>query len=303
MLACREREAMVIDLPPTCDSAVSPCFHGCLAFLHRHFPPQSPPSHPLNLSLESIAALAWDCSTIPKTTSPSWCAFQVSSFPVRGMYGCGKDCLIVIPFRLPQISCSTLSLKCFFSNSGNCPNVVIGPLLQFPYLLIAGPVPLTFLIFPLVPSSYLVLCGPIYSFCCAGTTLCSQLVFCMYFCVWRCVPDVSMERDALHVHLFLRHLRCSLLLLLSCFVQLFVTRWTATHQASLSFTISWSLLKLNAHWVSDAIQPPHPLSSPSPPAFNLSQGLILWIGCLHQVAKVLDLKHQSFQWVFRFDFL
>ena len=50
---------------PTRDSAVSPCFHGCLAFLHRHFPPQSPPSHPLDLSLSSQQQpLPWDCSTI-----------------------------------------------------------------------------------------------------------------------------------------------------------------------------------------------------------------------------------------------
>ena len=43
--------------------------------------------------------------------------------PCRGMYGCGKDCLLLIPFRLPQISCFTLSLKCFSSDSDNCPNV------------------------------------------------------------------------------------------------------------------------------------------------------------------------------------
>ena len=48
VLACGEREAMVMAPPPTPDSAVSPFFHGCLAFLYRHFPPQSPPSHPSN---------------------------------------------------------------------------------------------------------------------------------------------------------------------------------------------------------------------------------------------------------------
>ena len=47
-------------------------------------------------------------------------------------------------------------------------------------------------------------------------------------------------------------------------IQLFATPWTAARQASLSFTISWSLLKLIS------VQPPHPLSSPSP-AFNPSQ--------------------------------
>ena len=58
------------------------------------------------------------------------------------------------------------------------------------------------------------------------------------------------------------------------------------------------------HWVGDAIQPSHPLSSPSP-AFNLSQqqGLFQWVSSSHQVAKVLEfqLQHQAFQWIFRTD--
>ena len=61
------------------------------------------------------------------------------------------------------------------------------------------------------------------------------------------------------------------------------------------------------HWVSDAIRPSHPLPCPSPPAFNLSQqqGLFKWVSSSHQVAKVLafQLQHQSFQWIFRTDFL
>ena len=61
------------------------------------------------------------------------------------------------------------------------------------------------------------------------------------------------------------------------------------------------------HWVSDAIQPSHPLSSPSPFAFSLSQhqGLFKWVSTSHEVAKVLDLQlhHQSFQWTPRTDFL
>ena len=54
----------------------------------------------------------------------------------------------------------------------------------------------------------------------------------------------------------------------------------------------------HVHWVDDAIQPSHPLSSPSSPAFNLSQhqGLFKWVSSPHQVAKVLEfqLQHQSF---------
>ena len=65
--------------------------------------------------------------------------------------------------------------------------------------------------------------------------------------------------------------------------------------------------QIHVHWVNDAIQPSHPLLPPSPPALNLSQhhGLFQWVGSLHQVAKVLELQlqHQSFQWIFRADFL
>ena len=54
----------------------------------------------------------------------------------------------------------------------------------------------------------------------------------------------------------------------------------------------------HVHWVSDAIQPSHPLSSPSPPAPNPSQhqGLFQWVNFSHEVAKVLEfqLQHQSF---------
>ena len=63
----------------------------------------------------------------------------------------------------------------------------------------------------------------------------------------------------------------------------------------------------HVHWVSDGIQPSHPLLSPSPPALTLSQhqGLFKWVSSSHQVAKVLEfqLQHESFQWIFRTDFL
>ena len=59
--------------------------------------------------------------------------------------------------------------------------------------------------------------------------------------------------------------------------------------------------------VGDAIQPSHPLSSPSPPALNLSkhQGLFQWVSSSHHVVKLLELQlqHQTFQWIFRTDFL
>ena len=66
-------------------------------------------------------------------------------------------------------------------------------------------------------------------------------------------------------------------------------------------------IQTHVHWVGDAIEPSHPLSSPSHPTFNLSQhqGLFKWVSSLHQVAKVLELKlqHLSFQWTLRIDLL
>ena len=55
------------------------------------------------------------------------------------------------------------------------------------------------------------------------------------------------------------------------------------------------LAQTHVHWVDDAIQPSHPLSSPSPSALNLSQhqGLFQWVSSSHQVAKVLEFQHQS----------
>ena len=73
------------------------------------------------------------------------------------------------------------------------------------------------------------------------------------------------------------------------------------HHQLLEFT------QVHVHWVGDSIQPIHPLSSLSPPIFNLSyhQGLFKWASSLHKVAIVLEfqLQHQSFQWIFRTDFL
>ena len=81
--------------------------------------------------------------------------------------------------------------------------------------------------------------------------------------------------------------------------------WTATHQASHCHLPEFT--QTHVRWVGNAIQPSHPLSSPSPPAFNLShhQSLFQWVSSAHQVAKVLEfqLQHQSFQWIPRTDFL
>ena len=73
------------------------------------------------------------------------------------------------------------------------------------------------------------------------------------------------------------------------------------HHQLLEFT------QTHVHWVGDAIQSSHPLSSPSPPALSISQhkGLFKRVSSSHQVAKVLEfqLQHQSFQWAPRTDLL
>ena len=87
-------------------------------------------------------------------------------------------------------------------------------------------------------------------------------------------------------------------------VRLFATPWTAARQASLSITNSRSLLRFMSI---ESVMPSNHLilSSPSPPTFNLSQsqGLFQLISSSHEMAKVLELQHQSFQWIFRTDFL
>ena len=68
-----------------------------------------------------------------------------------------------------------------------------------------------------------------------------------------------------------------------------------------------NLAQTHVYRVSDAIHPSHSLTFPSPPACNLSQhqGLFQWVSSSNQMAKVLELQlqHQSFQWIFRVDFL
>ena len=77
----------------------------------------------------------------------------------------------------------------------------------------------------------------------------------------------------------------------SCSVvsQLFATPWTP------GFPVHHQLPELaltHVHWVGDAIQPSHPLLSPSPPAFCFSQhqGLFQWVSSSHQVAKRLEFQ-------------
>ena len=112
--------------------------------------------------------------------------------------------------------------------------------------------------------------------------------------------DVHVKTYSVKHFKYVHFIVCQLYLyivvqLLSC-VGLFMTPWTAARQASLSFTVSQSLLKLRSIESMMPSQLSHPLSSPSPPAFSLSlhQG---FFSSLHQVDKILELQlqHQSFQ--------
>ena len=89
------------------------------------------------------------------------------------------------------------------------------------------------------------------------------------------------------------------------YVQLLTIPWNAIYQASLCF-ILYQCAQTCVHWVSDAIQPCHPLLPSSPPALNLFQHQHLFhlVGSSPQVVKVLELQlqPQSFQWTFRVDF-
>ena len=60
--------------------------------------------------------------------------------------------------------------------------------------------------------------------------------------------------------------------------------------------------QVHVHCIGDAVQPSHPLM-PSSSALDLSQhqGLFQWVICSNQMTKILELQHQSFQWIFRAD--
>ena len=97
---------------------------------------------------------------------------------------------------------------------------------------------------------------------------------------------------------------------LSSVAQLYPTLWDPMNRSTPGLPLHHQLpefTQTHVHWVGDAIQPSPPLSSPSPPALNLSQhqGLFQRVNSSRQVAKVLEfqLQHQSFQWTPRTDLL
>ena len=124
-----------------------------------------------------------------------------------------------------------------------------------------------------------------------------------FFFSWHEFSEVFIPDDAREGEMLGSQVSVSVSVQLLSHVQLFATPWTAARQASLSITNSRSLPKVMS--IESAIQPSHPLSFPSPPAFNLSQhqGLFKWVSSSHEVAKILEfqLQHLSFQWTPRTD--
>ena len=89
-----------------------------------------------------------------------------------------------------------------------------------------------------------------------------------------------------------------------------LTLWDPMNRSTPGLPVHHQLLQFtqtHVHWVSDTIQPSNPLSSPSPPALNVSQhqSLFQWVNSSHEVAKVLEfqLQHHSFQRTPRADLL
>ena len=148
------------------------------------------------------------------------------------------------------------------------------------------------------------LCPPLFTtlfFYCLNLKICKMHILLMRLCVVYLPPVEASWRQGFCLF-------CLLLQVQSLSrVRLFVIPWDCSmpglpvHHQLPEFT------QTHVHQVGDAIQPSHPLLSPSPPAFNLSlhHGLFRWVSSLHQVAKVLEfqLQHQSFQWIFRTDLL
>ena len=97
------------------------------------------------------------------------------------------------------------------------------------------------------------------------------------------------------------HIHCSVVK--SCLTLCKPMKWCTPGFPVLHYLLEFA--QTHVHWVRDAIQPSHPLLPPSPLALNLSQhqGLFQRVSSSYQVAKVLEVQHQSFHWKFRVDFL
>ena len=185
MLACRGRgERLCRWLHPLrvtqqCRLASVAAWLSSTGISHHHLLPHIPPIRLSTVNGSPRPGTAPQCLNF-SSQAPG---LQETRAPARLMCGCCKDYPLLIPFRLPRISCFTLSLKCSSSDSDNCPAVGIRPLLHFPHPLRVGPILLIPLFFPLVPCPTEFCVVPCILFRCSGPPVHSQLEFCMQFCV------------------------------------------------------------------------------------------------------------------------
>ena len=152
--------------PSTRDSVVMSCFQGCLAFLHRHLPPQFPPSYPLDTFLHSQQQpLPWDCSTIPTLQ-------LLAAAPSRGPASLSGVCMAVartVWFSF-HLGCHRSAVSLSALNVSPLTQTIALP--QFPHLPRAGPALLIFWVSPLVPFVWF------YTFFSTGQVLLSSLSWC-----------------------------------------------------------------------------------------------------------------------------
>ena len=201
MLACRGRGERLwrwlhpLRVTQQCRLASVAAWLSSTGISHHHLLPHIPPIRLSTVNGSPRPGTAPQCLNF-SSQAPG---LQETRAPARLMCGCCKDYPLLIPFRLPRISCFTLSLKCSSSDSDNCPAVGIRPLPQFPDSPWAGPVLPTLPLPPPGPSPHRVLCGSVCILSrCSGPPGGSQLVLCMHVGVGSCIPDASVERDVLH---------------------------------------------------------------------------------------------------------
>ena len=192
---------MEMALSPVCDSAVSPWLHVCLAFLHKHFP------------LHLLPQVLLSCLPAVNSKPCPGIAFQSLCSSSQLLHFLGDVCpcpeyiwlqqglFVWLSFHLDcHRSAASLSnsLKCFTSSHTVVLMWGIWPLLQFLYPPEVNPVLLSFFLPSfLCPIEFCIVLYILFWW--SGTPVHSQLVSCKIFCVWRCIPDVSMERDVLHI--------------------------------------------------------------------------------------------------------
>ena len=152
-----------------------------------------------------------------------------------------------------------------------------------------------------------------------GFHKCMLVSWTILYHLWYCVLQSSLTApqipSVLPVHAFLPHPRLlpttdlfMVSIQFSSATQSYPTLCNPMDCSTPGLSVHHQLLEFtqtHVQRVGDAIQPSHPLLSPSPPAFNLSphQGLFQGVSSSHQVAKGLEFQHQSFQWAPRADLL